>query len=84
MHARRYHNGGTISNDLRAGERAIIAQDGERVLSKAQTRMADQRGAGSPINMTVVTPDADSFNRSRGQVLSRMQSGMSAASRMNN
>ena len=81
---RRYHEGGVVGG-LAAGERQIIAQDGERVLSRAQNRMFEQKGGMAPIvNMTVVAQDADSFNRSRPQILAGLQSGLNKADSRNN
>jgi len=41
-------------------------------------------GRAVNVNMTVVTPNAESFQRSSGQIQARIQSGLSRASRRNN
>ena len=48
------------------------------------TPQGGSNGRPVVVNMTVVTPDAESFQRSAGQIQARVQAGLSRASRRNN
>jgi hypothetical protein len=66
--APRLHSGGVAG--LRPDEVPAILQKGERVLSRAETRLFDRAGSGGGITVNIMTGDAESFRRSRTQVAS--------------
>jgi hypothetical protein len=72
-HAPRFHGGGIIGPD----ERPIIAQVGERVLSRAETAAYNRGG----VTVNISTPDAGSFRNSQGQIMSRMAASLARAGR---
>lgn len=61
--APRFHSGGLLPDEV-----PIIAQKGERVLTKEQSAAYSQRSGGTTVHMTVNATDADSFRRSQGQI----------------
>lgn len=62
---------------------AFRARDGEQVtVSKPGADSAGGRGVGT-VNITVNTPDANSFRRSQGQILADAQAQLSRANRRN-
>ena len=80
--APRLHTGGMVG--LRPDEVPAILQRGERVLSRHEVAEG-QRGGGDrggvTINMSVTTPDADSFRRSQGQITAEMSRAIARARR---
>ena len=66
--APRMHAGGVAG--LRPDEVPAILQRGERVLSRAETRAFERARADAGVTVNIVTPDAESFRRSRTQVAS--------------
>ena len=80
--APRFAAGGMVG--LGADEVPIIAHRGEQVVPVNQVgRNGSGGGQGRPIvvNMTVVTPDADSFRQSQGQLLADAHRHMTVAAR---
>ena len=79
--APRFHSG------LGADEFAAVLQRGERVLTARQSRGVAQtvdglsNGGGARVIVTINTPDADSFVRSKTQVANAMRSAMNGAAR---
>ena len=91
--AERFHGGGYPGlrpgsgvAGLRPDEVPAILQRGERVLSRREVAET-QRGAGGDhgggitINMSISTPDADSFRRSQGQITAEMSRAIARARR---
>jgi len=82
--APRLHAGGMVG--LRPDEVPAILQRGERVLSRREVSEG-QRGGGNgrdggvTVNMTITTPDADSFRRSQGQITAEMSRAIARARR---
>ena len=82
--APRMHAGGMVG--LQPDEVPAILQRGERVLSRREVAEA-QRGGGNgrdggvTINMSISTPDADSFRRSQGQITAEMSRAIARARR---
>lgn len=62
---------------------AFRARDGEKV-SVTKPGQRSSGGSQTMINFNVSTPDAESFNRSQGQIMARIQAGMSRANKRNN
>jgi tape measure domain-containing protein len=77
--APRLHDGGVLG--LRPDEIPIIARRGEEVLTEDDPRHVRNRGAGVNVQMTVMTPDAGSFLRSKGQIAAELQIALSRARR---
>jgi tape measure domain-containing protein len=74
--ARRYHSGTGLKGILGPNEVPIIAEKGEQIIPKGQRR---QGGSSVNVSMTVVTPDANSFRMSEGQIMAQMKARMNAA-----
>jgi hypothetical protein len=66
--APRLHSGGVAG--LRPDEVPAILQKGERVLNRAETRAFERAPADGGVTLNIMTPDAESFRRSRTQVAS--------------
>src|SRR3569832_873390 len=67
--ALRYHSGGVLG--LTPDEVPAILQRGEEVLTRRAPRHRDNGGMGGSnvsVQMTINTPDADSFRRSQGRI----------------
>jgi hypothetical protein len=81
--AERFHGGGYPG--LRPDEVPAILQRGERVLSRREVaegqRGAGGRDGGITVNMSITTPDADSFRRSQGQITAEMSRAIARARR---
>lgn len=73
--APRYHNGGIAG--LRPNEVPAILERGERVVPKKEV----DRGRNVVVNMTINTPDSNSFRRSENQVASMARMAMQRAER---
>lgn len=65
VNAPRFHGGGLAG--LAPGEVPAVLQAGEEVLTRNSPRHI-RNGGGTTVQMTVVTPDANSFRRSQGQI----------------
>jgi len=91
--APRLHAGGMVGLQrssgiagLRPDEVPAILQRGERVLSRREVSEG-QRGGGNgrdggvTVNMSISTPDADSFRRSQGQITAEMSRAIARARR---
>lgn len=80
VQAPRLHSGG-----MRPGERAVIMEDGEEVLTANSPRhRRNYRGGGAPtVVMNITTPDAQSFRSSQGQLSASAGRAMAIASRRN-
>lgn len=77
--APRMHRGG-----IRPGERAVIMEDGEEVLTANNPRhRRNFRSAGHTVNMYITTPDASSFRQSQGQLSASIGRAMTIAARRN-
>lgn len=83
-HAVRYHTGGIAG--LQPDEVPSILKKGEEVLTKNDPRHRDHAGATqagntihAPVNITVVTPDANSFRRSQDQISTKAGLAISRA-----
>ncbi len=70
--AHRLHSGGLMPDEV-----PIIAQKGERMLTKEQNAAYSQRSGGTTVHMTVHATDADSFRRSQGQIARDMTNHVS-------
>jgi len=91
--APRLHTGGMVGlrpgsdvAGLRPDEVPAILQRGERVLSRrevaeGQRGAGGDRGGGITVNMSITTPDADSFRRSQGQITAEMSRAIARARR---
>ena len=69
VRAPRYHSGGVLG--LKPDEVPAILQRGEEVLTRGDPRHRDNGGMGASsvnVQMTINTPDADSFRRSQGRI----------------
>jgi hypothetical protein len=80
--ADRFHGGG--SPGLRPDEVPAILQRGERVLSRREVAEGQRGGGGDrgvTVNMTITTPNADSFRRSQGQITAEMSRAIARARR---
>ena len=82
--APRLHAGGMVG--LQPEEVPAILQRGERVLSRREVAEGQRggggdRGGGVTVNMTITTPDADSFRRSQGQITAEMSRAIARARR---
>jgi len=82
--AERFHGGGYPG--LRPDEVPAILQRGERVLSRREVAGGQRGGVsgrdgGVTVNMTITTPDADSFRRSQGQITAEMSRAIARARR---
>jgi hypothetical protein len=83
--AERFHGGGYPG--LRPDEVPAILQRGERVLSRREVAEGQRGGdgvrgdGGVTVNMTISTPDADSFRRSQGQITAEMSRAIARARR---
>jgi hypothetical protein len=73
--APRFHSGGMIGPD----ERPVIAQVGERILSRSETA-AYNRGGGMHVHFHGVT-DAGSFRNSEAQIMSKLAQGLARSGR---
>jgi hypothetical protein len=80
VNAPKFHGGG-----LMGGERAIIAQDGEEILTARDPRHRRnfRNGGGNTIVMNISTPDANSFRQSQGQITAAASRSLSIAGRRN-
>ena len=83
--APRYHRGGVVG--LAQDEVPAILRRGEVVLTRSQySAMIDARASRNApvnVNMTVITPDAGSFKKSRTQILADLGSEIQRATRRN-
>lgn len=87
-----YANGGDFTVGGRGGtDNNILSVNGQPVakVSRGENVAVTPQGgsnSGRPIviNMNIQTPDADSFQRSQGQIQARMQQALSRASQRNN
>jgi hypothetical protein len=85
--APRLHAGGMVG--LRPDEVPAILQRGERVLSRREVAETQRGGGGGDrgngggvtVNMSITTPDADSFRRSQGQITAEMSRAIARARR---
>jgi hypothetical protein len=84
--AERFHAGGYPG--LRPDEVPAILQSGERVLSRREVAESQRggggdrgNGSGVTVNMSITTPDADSFRRSQGQITAEMSRAIARARR---
>lgn len=71
--APRYHTGGIAGNEVFA-----VLEKGERIIPKG-----GDVGGGVTVNQTIVTPDANSFRRSQGQIAADTGRAISRAMRRN-
>ena len=85
--AERFHGGGMVGlrtgpsvAGLRPDEVPAILQRGERVLSRREVA-EERRGGGVTVNMTITTPDAQSFRRSEGQIVADLSRAVERARR---
>lgn len=74
--AQRFHSGGLLPDEV-----PIIAQRGERVLTKQQNEDYSRQRSGVTVNMTVHATDANSFRASQSQIY---QDAAMHADRVNN
>jgi hypothetical protein len=89
--APRLHAGGMVGLQrssgiagLRPDEVPAILQRGERVLSRREVAEGQRGGGGDrgvTVNMTITTPNADSFRRSQGQITAEMSRAIARARR---
>ena len=80
--APRLHAGGMVG--LQPEEVPAILQRGERVLSRREVAEGQRGGGGDrgvTVNMTITTPNADSFRRSQGQITAEMSRAIARARR---
>lgn len=80
----RYHSGGIAG--LQPNEVPSILQKGEEVLTRKDVRHRDNGGGvqrAPQVNITVNTPDANSFRKSKDQIAADYGQGISRASRRN-
>lgn len=76
--APRYHSGGVLG--LAPDEVPAILQRGEEVITRNDPRHRNNSGAGNvTVQMTINTPDADSFRRSQGRIARDMADAASRA-----
>ena len=87
------HSGGMVGlrpgsdvAGLRPDEVPAILQRGERVLSRREVAEGQRSGEGDRqgnviVNMSITTPDADSFRRSQGQITAEMSRAIARARR---
>ncbi len=77
--APRLHDGGMLG--LRSNEVPAILEAGEEVLTRNDPR--HRLNGGVMVQMTVNTPDGNSFRQSRGQIATELQIALDRASRRN-
>ncbi|WP_319532862.1 phage tail tape measure C-terminal domain-containing protein [uncultured Cohaesibacter sp.] len=89
--APRFHGGGKVSDGLRPGERAIIAEDDERILTRAQQRSTadtlrslssiagQQQSGGRQRVEVVVTADRDGMNAYIANTVEEKSTNITAA-----